>query len=87
MPEVRALTSFEHNGARRRDDVFEVSDNHAKALHKAGLVEIIGAESDPSKAAGAKSSASPAAQASQPQTAQKSRPGARGQKSPAKPKP
>lgn len=87
MPEVSALTSFEHNGARRRGDVFDVSDNHAKALHKAGLVQIIGAESDPSKAAGAKSSASPAAPVSPQTTAQKSKPGARSKKSQGAPKP
>lgn len=77
MPEVRALSAFEHNGSRRRNESFEVSDTHAKQLEKAGLVEIIGAADDPGKAAGAKSSASPAAQASQQTTANKSGSGVR----------
>ena len=77
MPEVRALSAFEHNGSRRRNESFEVSDTHAKQLEKAGLVEIIGAADDPGKAAGAKSSASPAAQASPQTTASPSKHGGR----------
>ena len=76
MPEVRALSAFEHNGSRRRNELFEVSDTHARALEKAGLVEIVGAAGDPGKAAGAKSSASPAAPASRQTTAKKSGGGA-----------
>ena len=77
MPEVRALSAFEHNGSRRRNESFEVSDTHAKQLEKAGLVEIIGAADDPGKAAGAKLSASPAAQASPQTTASPSKRGGR----------
>ena len=75
MPEVIALSAFEHNGSRRRNERFEVSDTHARALERAGLVEIIGAADDPGKAAGAPLSASPAAQASQQTTASESEPG------------
>lgn len=77
MPEVTALTAFEHNGTRRRGDSFPVSDAHAKALQEAGLVTINGVAEDPSKAAGAKSSASPAARASRQKTA---KPSAAGEK-------
>ena len=82
MPEVRALSAFEHNGSRRRNESFEVSDTHAKQLEKAGLVEIIGAADDPGKAAGAKSSASPAAPVSAQTTAKKSGGGVRNPRKP-----
>ena len=74
MPEVIALSSFEHGSSRRRGEIFDVSDNHAAALVRAGLVEVVG-DHRPDKAAGGKSSASPAAQASPEQT---SKPSARG---------
>lgn len=77
MPEVRALTSFDHGGPRKRGATFPVSDHAAKELERAGLVEIIGAKGDPSKAAGGKSSASPAAQASRRGTASKPKNGAK----------
>lgn len=37
MPDILALTSFEHNGKRKKGDVFSVSDAHAAALCRAGL--------------------------------------------------
>jgi len=62
MPEVVALSSFEHNGKRRRGDQFAVSDAHALALSRAGLV-MLAEESAPTKATGSPltSSASPVA--------------------------
>jgi len=48
MPEVVALSSFEHNGKRRRGDQFAVSDAHALALSRAGLV-MLAEESAPTK--------------------------------------
>ena len=77
MPDVIALSAFEHNGSRRRNERFEVSDTHARALERAGLVEIIGAADDPGKAAGAKLSASLAAQALPQTTASPSKRGGR----------
>lgn len=41
MANVKALSSFEHGGPRKRNDQFNVSAAHAKALAAAGLVEII----------------------------------------------
>lgn len=67
MPEVIALCSFEHGSSRRRGERFDVSDNHAAALLRAGLVEVVG-DHPPAKAAGEKSSASQAAQVLTPQT-------------------
>jgi phage-related minor tail protein len=66
MKEVEALSGFEHGKSRQRGDTFTVSEQHAKALVRAGLVKIVGEAPDaanPSGAAGGKSSASPAAQA------------------------
>lgn len=74
MPEVIALSSFEHGAARRRGDKFEVSENHAAALVRAGLVEVV-SDTHPEPAAGEKSSASQAVQASPEQM---SSPSARG---------
>lgn len=71
MPEVIALQSFEHGGTRRRGDRFEVSDAHAAGLIRNGLVKLAEAV-DPSQAAGEKSSASQAAQASAQQTSKPS---------------
>ncbi|MNY56355.1 hypothetical protein D3C86_1924260 [compost metagenome] len=76
MPEVTALQSFDHNGRRRRGERFPVSDGHAAALVRAGLVSMA-APDDPGQAAGGKPSASPAAPASPEQT---SKPSARGAK-------
>jgi len=73
--EVEAIFSFEHGGARKRGDRFEVSDQHAEALRKARLVRFVAqgpTAANPSTAAGAKSSASPAAPAS-PRTTAKPR--------------
>lgn len=44
MPNVLALSSFEHNGKRKRNEVFSVSDNQAIALARAGLVIIVNEE-------------------------------------------
>lgn len=76
MPEVIALCSFEHGSSRRRGERFDVSDNHAAALLRAGLVEVVG-DHPPAKAAGGKSSASQAAQASPEQTLSRSARGAK----------
>lgn len=76
MPEVIALSSFEHGSSRRRGEIFDVSDNHAAALVRAGLVEVVG-DHRPAQAAGGKSSASPAAQASRRGTASKPKNGAK----------
>ena len=80
MVAVTALSSFEHGGKRKRDDVFEVSDTHAKALKRAGLVSFDEAQGDPIDAAGAKSSASPVAQVSPQTTAKRSGSGAKRKK-------
>jgi len=64
MKHVEALSGFEHGKSRQRGDTFSVSEQHAKALERAGLVKIVGEAPDaanPSGAAGEKSSASPAA--------------------------
>jgi len=74
MVVVQALQSFEHNGPRKREAIFHVSEPVAIRLSEAGLVKIVshGAEVAPAKnppsAAGNPSSASPAAQASQRKT-------------------
>jgi len=73
MPNVEALTGFDHGGSRRRGTRFSVSDHAAKQLARAGLVRIV--EDRPQKVAGAKSSASPAAQASTQTTAKPSKRG------------
>lgn len=70
MPMVKALQGFEHAGTRKRGERFMVSEQHAKQLERAGLVEVDGKR--PKKAAGKKSSASRAAQASRQTTAKKS---------------
>lgn len=66
MKQVKALSGFEHGSRRSVGDTFAVSEQHAQALARAGLVKIVGEAPDaanPSGAAGGKSSASPAAQA------------------------
>lgn len=79
MPTVIALQSFDHNGRRRRGEQFTVSDGHAAALERAGLVSISGPD-DPGQAAGGKPSASPAAPASPEQTSKPSGRGGRQKK-------
>lgn len=68
--DVEALGNFEHGTTRRRGDRFAVSEAHAKALHRAGLVRILsgGTAADPTGAAGEKLSAPPAAPASPQKT-------------------
>ncbi|WKT59113.1 hypothetical protein Q2E61_09250 [Microbulbifer thermotolerans] len=70
MQQVEALCGFEHGGSRKAGDKFGVTKRVAEQLASKGLVRVVGA--DPEKAAGTKSSASPAAQASQQTTAKKS---------------
>lgn len=48
MTNVKALSSFEHGGSRKRNDQFTVSEVHAKALASAGLVEIVGSQDEAS---------------------------------------
>lgn len=79
MQTVEALTGFDHGGKRGRGDRFQVSDNVAQQLARARLVRIV--EARPQKVAGAKSSASPAAQASTQTTAKKSKRGDKATKS------
>lgn len=71
---VKALSSFDHGGDRKKNSEFLVSDQTAKQLAQVGLVRILGPQEP--EAGGAKSSASPAAPASKRQTAKKSKPGA-----------
>lgn len=79
MPIVQALESFEHNGSRKRGQRFQVSAQVARKLRDAGLVAIAGeaGTENPKKAAGAPSSASPAARASREATSSESVPGAK----------
>lgn len=49
MPNVQALTGFEHGGKRKRNEVFFASEAQAIALSRAGLV-IIQNDSVPTKA-------------------------------------
>lgn len=78
MKTVIAIQSFDHGGARRRGDVFEVSPQVAARLRRNGLVCIHGESkpsADPPQAAGGNSSASPAAPVSRRRTARKSESG------------
>ena len=50
MPNVTALSNFEHGTKRRKNDVFYVSEAHAIALSRAGLV-LINNDLVPTKAA------------------------------------
>ena len=74
MVQVTALHSFTHDGQSfKRGASWGENDRRAEALRRAGLVQIQeAAEAVPQQVAGAKSSASPAAQASTPQTSSKS---------------
>ena len=49
MPNVQALTSFEHGGKRKRNEVFFASEAQAIALSRAGLVIVLN-DSVPTKA-------------------------------------
>lgn len=62
MKEVKAKTSFDHDGNRVRGSRFTVSDKHAAELDRKGLVEILGEEgvAPPAGGAGTGSSAPPA---------------------------
>jgi len=42
MKNVKAIISFDHDGNRKRDAVFAVSDKHAVELEKKRLVTIVG---------------------------------------------
>lgn len=77
MALVKAVTSFEHNGPHKSGDTFTVSDQHARKLRDAGLVDIVGEDgtAHPEKAAGKSSSVSPAARRSEKPTANESGPG------------
>lgn len=79
MPIVKAIENFDHNGARKRGQRFQVSAPVARKLRDAGLVAIAGeaGTENPRKAAGAQSSASPAARASRKATSNESVPGAK----------
>lgn len=73
MIRVEVLQGFDHGGSRRKGDIFSVSDSTARALAAKGLVRFASPLTE--QAAGAQSSASPAAQASPVQTAKPSRSG------------
>lgn len=75
---VRALDSFDHNGKRSPDDVFEVSEHIAAQLVRKGLAEAIdkqGAKPPLAEDAGKEqlSSVSPADQVFVPKTSRKSK--------------
>lgn len=71
MPDVIALTSFDHDRhPRKRGTRFTVSDPVARDLCQRGLVRIV--IENPSQAPASHSSASPAGQASQQTTAKQS---------------
>lgn len=63
---VTAKSSFDHNGAKRRGDEFEVSDQAAEQLKRRRLVTIGG--EGPKSSDGQPSSALPAVPASAPTT-------------------
>jgi hypothetical protein len=73
--QVIAIEDFEHNGSRHRGDVMTVSDVHAHALAKKGLVRIDMGKDDPYTAIGEKSFASPVAPALPQTIVQKSKRG------------
>jgi hypothetical protein len=64
MAGVMALQNFDHDGARKRGDFFEVSDQVAQRLKTRGLVLIDGEAhpSRPMKATGEKPSVLPVVQ-------------------------
>ena len=77
MAGVTALQNFEHDGAKRRGDYFEVSDNIAKKLKARGLV-VLDSEAQPLRpyqAAGEKLSALPVVQVLPQTIAKKSKHG------------
>ena len=67
---VRALDSFDHNGLRRKDSIFDVSPQHGKLLANKGLVELLEGGSPLAGPTGAalQSSASQVGQASPEET-------------------
>lgn len=71
MPQVESIASFEHDGPRRFGDRFFVSKTVADQLIKRGLV-MIPAENRPQMVDGVRSSASPAARASEQTTSKSS---------------
>ena len=78
MPYVIALQSFDHGQRRAKGARFLASDREAEKMRRKGLVMIdagLPQDSLPIQPAGAPSSASPAAQASQQTTASESEPG------------
>ena len=68
MPEVTALHSFDHNGVKRRGQVWDASESETVQLERAGLVKRRDNTAIPPKATGKKLSASPAVPASPKQT-------------------
>lgn len=77
MPEVTALHSFDHNGVKRRGQVWDASESETVQLERAGLVKRRDNTAIPPKATGKKLSASPAVPASPKQTSTKSNRGAK----------
>ena len=66
MITVTAVQNFDHDGLKKRGDVFEVSPNIARRLHAKKLVIFLGEEKkrpSPVKPAGEKSPVLPAGQA------------------------
>lgn len=80
MIEVEALQAFEHGGARHRGDRFTASPKVAQALADKRLVRLVEDAARPRPAAGATSSASPAAPVSPQTIAQSSKRGGRKKK-------
>ena len=83
MVQVEALQAMEHNGRRARGARFSVSQQQAIKLRDRRLVKVLGGleeAENPRKAAGTRSSALPAAQASQQKTAKPSGRGGRRKK-------
>lgn len=80
MKQVEALSGFEHGKRRYRGDRFQVSEQHATHLERAGLIKVLGdgpTPENPSIAGGEMSSASPADPASPQTIASPSRRGGR----------
>lgn len=74
--EVTAITSFDHDHMRvRRGDPLTVSPEVGRQLISIGLVRQVGEPANPSPAAGALSSASPATRVSQKRTPKRSNSG------------
>lgn len=84
MKQVQALRGFIHGEPRKRNERFRVTSQTAAELEQKGLVRVLSDEGptpeNPSTADGEKSSASPAAPASQQTTAKRSGRGGRRKK-------